>query len=80
MDSNKLDLAHEFPEFKEVIHTLKLNDAHFSKLYTKYFDINSQISKSEQRVELMSEQQEEILRKERMHLKEELYSMIQKAK
>ena len=79
MDTNHLDLAHEFPELKDAIHTLKTSDAHFSKLFERYGEINRQIVRAEQRVELMSEQEEETLRKERMLLKDQLYASLQKS-
>ena len=77
MDENHLDLSHEFPEFKETIHELKINDAHFAKLFEKYGELNHQILRAEQRIELMSEQEEEALRKDRMRLKEQLYASLQ---
>lgn len=76
MDNKHLDLSHEFPEFKDAIHELKINDAHFSRLYEKYTELSQKIHKSEQRLELMSEHDEEVLRKERVKIKDELYSML----
>ena len=80
MDEKHLDLANEFPELKEAIHKLKLSDAHFAKLYEKYGELNRQIIRAEQRIELMSEDDEEALRRERVDLKDQLYAALQACK
>lgn len=76
MEGHRHDLINEFPEYKEKIHTLKTSNAHFRKLAEKYEILDKSIAKSEGRVDLMSEQDEESLRKERLKIKEELYSML----
>ncbi len=76
MEGHRHDLTSEFPEYKEKIHTLKTSNAHFKKLVEKYETLDKSIAKSEGRVDLMSEQSEESLRKERLKIKEELYSML----
>lgn len=70
------DLATEFPELKDKIHELKTSNAHFSRLFERYQEIDKQITRSENRIELMSNEEEETLRKERLKLKDELYSML----
>lgn len=76
MDNNHLDLTHEFPEFKDRISELKQNNNHFKKLYDKYCDINREIVRIEQRIELVSEEVELRARKERLALKDALYGML----
>jgi uncharacterized protein YdcH (DUF465 family) len=76
MDENHLDLANEFPEFKEAIHTLKAQDAHFARLFSEYGELNRKIVRAEQRIELMSEEEEESLRRQRMHLKDQLFATL----
>lgn len=76
MDSNHLDLAHEFPELKDRIHELKVTNSHFKRLYEEFVDICKAIYRSEQRIELLSSVDEEILRKKRLALKDELYSAL----
>lgn len=80
MTNSHHDLAHEFPEFKETIHTLKTTDNHFRKIFDHYHEINNKIHGAEQRTQLMSEVEEENLRKERGLLKDQLYAMLLKAK
>ncbi len=70
------NLANEFPEYQDKIHYLKQSDRHFANLFEQYEDINKKIARSEQRIELMSELEEEVLRKERMKIKDELYQIL----
>jgi uncharacterized protein YdcH (DUF465 family) len=39
----KHDLLHEFPQYQEKIHELKVSDAHFRKLFDEYHEIEHQI-------------------------------------
>jgi len=68
-----------FPEHKEQIHTLKTSNAHFQSLLTKWEEVDKQIARAESRIELMSEEQEEQLRRNRLALKDEIYAMLSKA-
>ena len=70
------DLASEFPEFKEQIRSLKVSDSHFSKLFDEYHVVTKAISRSEQRLDIVSELEEERLRKVRLSLKDQLYGML----
>ena len=76
MDNNHLDLAHEFPEFKDKIYQLKTSDGHFRKLFENYGEVCKSIQRSEQRVDLLSEVEEEGLRRQRLRLKDELVTML----
>ncbi len=70
------DLVHEFPEHKERIHELKISDKHFQHLYDKYHNVNDQIIRIEGGRETPSDVFTENLKKERLHLKDELLSII----
>lgn len=72
----KHDLLHEFPEHKDAIHNLKLNNAHFSKLFDAYHELDHEIHRIEQGVENTSDAYIETKKKERLSLKDQLYSMI----
>ena len=76
MTTKHHDLVHEFPEFRDVIHDLKVSDAHFRKGFDRYHELDHTIHAAEQRAQLMSEQEEENLRKERAKLKDELYAAL----
>jgi len=78
MSTNHLDLTHEFPELKDKIHELKSSDNHFKRLYEEYGELSKAIYRSEQRIELLSEIDEEVLRKKRLALKDQLYSTLKK--
>lgn len=80
MSEAQHDLAAEFPAMKETIHELKVKDKHFQNLMEKYHDLNKSIHRSEQRIDALTEAQEEELRKARLKVKDELYGMLVKAK
>lgn len=79
MTTKHHDLVHEFPEFRDLIHDLKVSDAHFRKAFDRYHELDHSIHASEQRAQIMSEKEEESLRKERMKLKDELYAALVEA-
>jgi len=75
----KHDLIHEFPEHKDTIHTLKMENAHFSRLFDEYHDIDHEIHRLEQGVENASDSYVEDKKKQRLLLKDKLYNMIKAA-
>lgn len=79
MLGEKHDLIHELPEHKERIHELKTSNAHFAKLFDKYHDVDHQVKRIEEGIETPSDDFTEELKKERLHLKDELFNMIQSA-
>ncbi|MCW9089154.1 MAG: DUF465 domain-containing protein, partial [Gammaproteobacteria bacterium] len=42
------DLIHELPEYREQIHEMKLNNAHFSRLFDEYHEVDHEIRRIEQ--------------------------------
>jgi uncharacterized protein YdcH (DUF465 family) len=72
----KHDLLHEFPEHKETIHSLKMNNAHFAKLFDEYHELDHEIHRIEQGVENTSDAYIETKKKERLLLKDKLYNII----
>lgn len=70
------NLSTEFPEYKEAIHTLKTENAHFKVLFDRFQEIDKTITRAEQRIELISEIEEEKLRKERLKIKEDIYKIL----
>lgn len=70
------DLVHEFPEHKERIHALKMSDKHFQHLYDKYHNVNHEIVEIEEGSETPSDEYTEMLKKQRLQLKDELLSII----
>lgn len=74
------ELAEEFPEDVDLMHRLKSSDAHFARLADEYHSVNRDIHRVETRVEAASDFHEEDLRKKRMKLKDEIASILAKAK
>ncbi len=70
------ELAEEFPEHVERIHTLKESNAHFAKLAETYHHINREIHRIEAGIEAASDQRDIALRKERLKLKDEINEFL----
>jgi uncharacterized protein len=73
----KHDLLHEFPEFKEKIHDLKMNDHHFRKLLDEYHELDHHIHRIEQGTEPTTDEHLNELRSKRVHIKDGLYRQLQ---
>lgn len=71
------DLHHEFPELTDKIHALKVENNHFKKLFDEYHELNKQIHGVEANQVFTDEELNE-MRKNRLHLKDELYEMLTK--
>lgn len=69
-------LGREFPELRDRIHELKMADAHFSRLFTEYEDVDRAVVRAEQRVDLMADEALEKLKVRRVHLKDDLYRLL----
>lgn len=69
-------LVNELPEYREQIHTLKMNNAHFRRLFDEYHHLNSEIENMEQEIILASTFEEEEFKKRRLHLKDALLEML----
>ena len=70
------ELHEEFPEFGTKITALKQSNAHFARLAEEYHVVNRSIHRAETRVEPMDDLEMDRLRKQRMVLKDQLYSML----
>ncbi|MDO5621992.1 MAG: YdcH family protein [Paracoccus sp. (in: a-proteobacteria)] len=70
----------EFPADAEVIHKLKVSDAHFARLLEEYDDVNDDVENAAANVTPMSDAAETDLRKKRAHLKDEIARAIAEAK
>ncbi len=70
------ELHEEFPEAVDKLHALKLSDHHFARLSERYHEINREIHRIETNVEPASDETLEDLKKQRLHLKDEIAAMI----
>ena len=78
MTLEKHDLHHEFPEFNDEIHHLKMNDNHFARLFKEYHEVNNEVQRIEQGVENTSDEYIEEKKKIRLKLKDDLFTMLKK--
>ncbi|WP_372985968.1 YdcH family protein [Marinobacter sp.] len=76
MSLEKHDLIHELPESREAIHQLKTGSTHFAKLFDEYHELDHEIHRIESGAENTSDDYLEDQKKQRLHLKDQLYSMI----
>ena len=76
MHIEKHDLIHEFPEHKDRIHQLKMEDNHFSRLFNEYHELDHKVRKIEEGAENTSDEYLEELKKKRLLHKDNLYAII----
>jgi len=70
------DLAHEFPEHREKMHSLKMDNAHFAKLFDAYHVVTKDVERLESEGVPVSDDTLADQKKERIQLKDQLYSML----
>ncbi len=73
-------LARDLPDYKEIIHTLKLDNTRFAKLMAAYEELDKSIVRAEQGVDHLPDLELDKLKMQRVHLKDELYQMLQRQK
>ncbi len=73
------DLVTELPEYKEQIHALKTSNAHFAKLFDEYHNINREVIRLEGENVPVTDEAFEALKKQRLSLKDQLYTMLKSA-
>lgn len=69
-------LTKEFPEHKDKIHQLKLDDKHFSNMMEQYENLDKEVFRIESGEEPTDDSRLEKLKFERVNLKDELYKLI----
>lgn len=72
-------LAKEFPEMRERIHQLKTSDNHFARLFAQYDAVEHDVHRIESGAEAAGDERLELLKKQRLGLKDELFSLLKKA-
>lgn len=70
------DLHHEFPEYKQRIHDLKLSDAHFAKLFAEYDVLDHRIRAIENAGSPVADSELEAMKLKRVRLKDELFAYL----
>ncbi|MEQ3515554.1 YdcH family protein [Pseudoalteromonas sp. BZB3] len=61
------------------MHELKMNDRHFARLFDDYHNLDHEVIRIEEGVENTSDEYLESLKKQRLHLKDQLYSILKSA-
>jgi uncharacterized protein YdcH (DUF465 family) len=68
-----------FPEYRDLITQLKNKDAHFTRLFDEHNELDQKIQNIESHIEVATEAEIEQLKKQKLHLKDELYAILVKA-
>jgi uncharacterized protein len=66
------ELAEVFRGQAETIHDLRQRDPQFRKLSDEYHDLNQKVFRAQERLDMLTEDEEHELRRERMRLKDEI--------
>lgn len=65
-----------FPEFRELITSLRASDQQFSQLFEKHHSLDKKIRDIETHVEYGTHEQIETLKKEKLLLKDQIYRTL----
>lgn len=68
-----------FPEYRDLITKLKTTDHHFMRLFEQHNVLDQKIKNMESRIETGSHEEIELVKKEKLLLKDQLYAILKKA-
>jgi uncharacterized protein YdcH (DUF465 family) len=68
-----------FPEYRDLITTLKSQDPHFTRLFHLHNELDQEIKNMEMGLQPASDMAIEQLKKEKLHVKDQLYIILRKA-
>ena len=68
-----------FPEYRNLITTLKHSDQHFTRLFDKHNELDQKIKNMEDGIEMATHVEIETLKREKLQMKDELYAVLKKA-
>ena len=68
-----------FPEFRDLITKLKVEDAYFANLFDKHNELDQRIKNIESNIELGTHNEVEMLKREKLRLKDSMYEVLKKA-
>lgn len=78
MSNTPHTLQEEFPGKAAEISALKVSDAHFARLLSEYDKVNDKVHRAETRLDLLTEAEEEVLRKTRSRIKDQIAAALRK--
>lgn len=70
------DLLHEFPEYQDKIHQLKVDDDHFRELFDEYHELEHQIHRINMGEEVVTDEFAHELKAKLLFLKDEIYAIL----
>ncbi|WP_300449968.1 DUF465 domain-containing protein [Accumulibacter sp.] len=70
------DLHHEFPEYLDVIHTLKTSSEQFGSMYDEYHNLTREVERLEEEDLPVDDFTIENMKKHRVRLKDQMYRML----
>ena len=68
-----------FPEYRDLISQLKTSDHHFSRLFEQHNALDQKVKNMEAHIETGTHADIETLKKEKLHLKDQLYVILKKS-
>ena len=68
-----------FPEFRDQITQLKTTDGHFARLFDQHNALDQQIQRMQSRTEPSTPVQIELLKKEKLQIKDQIHAILKKA-
>lgn len=68
-----------FPEYRDLISKLKGHDVHFTRLFDKHNELDQLIKNKEAHIEPGTQLEIEQLKKEKLALKDQLYTILRQA-
>ena len=72
MSNTPHTLGDEFPDQMDAIHALKAKSPEFAHVLTEYDAVNDKVHRAESRLDLITEEEEEGLRRQRSRLKDDI--------
>ncbi|MBU4520390.1 MAG: YdcH family protein [Gammaproteobacteria bacterium] len=68
-----------FPEYRDLITSLKTTDLHFTRLFDQHNELDQRILNMENGIQMATPAEIDTLKREKLQLKDELYAVLQKA-
>lgn len=72
----KHDLLHEFPDYQDKIHELKMNDHHFRNLFDEYDELEHEIRRLNTGVETGSDALIHAKKAKLLHIKDTIFAKL----
>lgn len=72
----KHDLLHEFPDYQEKIHELKMHNQHFKNLFDEYDELEHEIRRLNAGVELGSDALIHAKKAKLLHIKDAIFAKL----